>query len=90
MRGRINAARQSADDDNPGAREIERNLAGRDQAFLRRGPRTNHRDAGRARMRAIAAGPDARGRVGNLRQQLRIFRSAEMDAVHAENTGDCP
>ena len=68
MRGRIDAARQAADDDDPGAREIARDFVGRDQAFLGCGARTNHRDRRSREKRAIAAGPDARGRVGNFRQ----------------------
>ena len=45
MRGRIDAPREAADHDDAGAREIERNFVGGGEAFLRRGARTDHRDA---------------------------------------------
>ena len=45
MRGRIDAAGEAADHDDPGAREIEGNFVSGGEAFLRRGARTDHRDA---------------------------------------------
>ena len=90
MRGRVNAAREAADDHDAGARQIERNFVGRDRAFLGRRARADHRDAVCSERAAIAADPETFGRIGDLRQQRRIVRSAEIDAVHAEIPADCP
>jgi len=45
MRGRIHAPGETADHDNPGAREIECNFVSGGEAFLRRGARTDHRNS---------------------------------------------
>ena len=89
MRGRINPARQAADDDNSGARQIERDFAGRDQAFREMRPARRS-----PRRRSLTEARDRRASRG--RREDRRFpraaagiRSAEMDAVHAKTPWDC-
>src|SRR6185436_2276101 len=87
VRGGINAARESAHDHDSGEREVERNIVSGLEAVARRVARTDHRNRDAIENRAIAAGPDARWRVGNHRQQLRVFLMAQIDDTHAEITG---
>ena len=55
MRGRINAAREAANDHDAGPRQIERNFVGRVETFLGRRARADHRDTDVSERAAIAA-----------------------------------
>ena len=81
MRRRVHAARESAHHDDSGLGKSVRDGTGDLEARPRCGSRAHHRDHSCRRGRGeIAANPQARRRVGNLRKHRRIRGSAERHA----------
>ena len=72
VRGRVDAARQPADDGQPARREIGRKLFGHRQTVRRRRARADNRDRRRLECRDGADRPEDWRRVDNRRQRDRI------------------